>query len=186
MARRKEPGQREYNPLDDARGRLPIDQDLIRDVVSDRPQLPAPPHSDEHSQPPIATGSQTAAVLEAVEPEAEPPHRETGAGKGALAIEKLTAQNKFLTTPREKLELDRLAARVSGALGTSVKSSQIIRACLNLVLRAEHEVIRRAERQPPLKRPSNAEAVALAEFDQTLAELLAQAFRDAGPLKPRL
>ena len=69
--------------------------------------------------------------------------------------------------------------------GASVKPSQLIRACLVLLLRAENETIRRAERQPRLKRPSNTEAVALAEFDQTLAEILSQAFRDAGPIKPR-
>src|SRR5687768_5862442 len=127
MARRKEPGQREYNPLDDARGRLPIDQDLIRDVVSDRPQAPTPPQHDERPLLTVISGSQMAVALHPAEVESEPQRIEVGAGKGAIALEKLTAQNKFLTTPREKLELDRFAARVSGALGTSVKSSQIIR-----------------------------------------------------------
>ena len=189
MARRKEPGQHEFNPLDDPRGRLPIDQDLIRDVVSERPAaLPQVQQHEERPQLTVISGVQSAAPsqpLEQVEQEPEFYRPESRAGKRTIAVEKLTAQNKFLTTPREKLELDRLAARVSGALGTSVKSSQIIRACLVLVLRAEPEVIRRAERQPPLKRPSNAEAVALAEFDQTLAEILSHAFRDAGPIKTR-
>ena len=35
MGRRREPGQREYNPLDDARGRLPIESELVRDVLAD-------------------------------------------------------------------------------------------------------------------------------------------------------
>ena len=30
MAKRREPGQKEYNPLDDARGRLPIDVALLQ------------------------------------------------------------------------------------------------------------------------------------------------------------
>lgn len=163
MASRKEPGRKEYNPLDDARGRLPIDEDLIRSVVS-TPQ-PAPAREDAGAAP-----------LPARERVAEERPQSP-----ALTIEKLNAYNKFLTTPREKLELDRLAAHVSGALGVSVKSSQLIRACLVLLLRAENEVIRRAERQPRVKRPSNTEAVALAEFDQLLADLLAQSFRDAFP-----
>lgn len=178
MARRKEPGQREYNPLDDARGRLPIDQSLIREVVSDRP---APLQHDERPEPSVVPAVPIAVAR--VEAEPEFGRLDPRAGTEAIAVEKLTAQNKFLTTSREKLELDRLAAHLSGALGTSVKPSQIIRACLNLLLHAESEVIRRAERHPPLKRPSNAEAVALAEFDNTLAELLSQAFRDAGSLK---
>ncbi len=158
MASRKEPGGKEYNPLDDARVRLPIDKDLIRAVVSEPRSAELPPTVSEPA------------------PGGEPPEK-------GIATEKLTAYNKFLTTPREKLELDRLAAHVSGALGVSVKSSQLIRACLVLLLRAENELIRRASRQPRLKRPSNTEAVALAEFDQILADLLAQSFRDAFPPK---
>jgi hypothetical protein len=46
--------------------------------------------------------------------------------------------------------------------------------------------MRRAEVEEPVKRPSNTEAVALAEFDQMLAELLAQAFRDARAGKQRM
>lgn len=210
MARRKEPGQKEYNPLDDARGRLPIEEDLIRDVVAERPVADPVPAAVE-AEPAAATvvvpiaAAATHVVTPMPSPAAEPA-REMGPvavppapavsvpppapvpqrmGKPAIALEKLTAQNKFLTTPREKLELDRLAAHLSGALGTSVKPSQIIRACLNLLLRAEYEIMRRAERQPPIKRPSNAEAVALAEFDQMLAEILSYAFRDSGPIKPR-
>jgi hypothetical protein len=183
MAKRREAGQKEYNPLDDARGRLVIDQDLIRDVVADR--SPAQPHpqqrlTEEKPHPPALSGSQSGFGAAAA---AEPPAREERpAGKG-IALEKLTAYNKFLTTPTEKLELDRLAAHVSGALGVSVKSSQLIRACLVLLLRAENQVMRRAERQPRVKRPSNTEAVALAEFDQLLADVLSQAFRDAFPPK---
>ncbi len=108
------------------------------------------------------------------------------AASKTLTLEKLTAYNKFLTTPTEKLELDRLAAHISGALGVSVKSSQLIRACLVLMLRAENQIVRRAEEQPPFKRPSNTAAVALAEFDQLLAEILSHAFRDAGPLRPKV
>lgn len=196
MARRKEPGQKEYNPLDDARGRLPIEEDLIRDVVAERPladassslaagaALAEPEDGEEEKldPPAIPLAKPMPAEREPLRPVAAPLPR---VGKPAIVLEKLTAQNKFLTTPREKLELDRLAAHLSGALGTSVKPSQIIRACLNLLLRAEYEIMRRAERQPPIKRPSNAEAVALAEFDQMLAELLSHAFRDFGPIKPR-
>lgn len=199
MAKRREPGQKEYNPLDDARGRLPIDNELIRAVVSD----PAPALLPRHDERPHFTsvpGAESApAPAPAPQPVEEPRHEESRredfrhegprreerpAGKG-IALEKLTAYNKFLTTQTEKFDLERLTARVSGALGASVKPSQLLRACLVLILRAESEVIRRAERQPRVKRPSNTEAAALVEFDRTLAEILSQAFGDAGPIKPR-
>jgi hypothetical protein len=72
---------------------------------------------------------------------------------------------------------------MSGALGVSVKSSQVIRACLIQLLHSESEIIRVAEKMDPPKRPSNAEAVGLAEFDQILAALLSQAFRQTKPIK---
>jgi len=195
MAKRREPGQKEYNPLDDARGRLPIDDELIRAVVSDTAPSTPSPYPDEKPHlagvPDAQSASAAAPAAQRLEEplreefRREPPRREERpAGKG-MTLEKLTAYNKFLTTQTEKFEFERLTARVSGALGASVKPSQLIRACLVLLLRAENETIRRAERQPRLKRPSNTEAVALAEFDQTLAEILSQAFRDAGPIKPR-
>lgn len=168
MAKRRDPGTTEYSPLDDARSRLPIEPDLVRDVIGDRvvPLTPAVPPPDS--------------VPSAALPEERPPLRSR-----PLKVEKLTKYNKFLTTPREKLELERLAAHVSGALGVSVKPSQLIRACLIQLLHAEADIIRRAGQHPEPKRPSNTEAVALAEFDHLLAELLSQAFRDAGTLKFR-
>jgi hypothetical protein len=179
MAKRRDPKQKEYNPLDDARGRFPIDVELVRDVIGE--SVPAAPAAPAQSLASPAVPAAAPPVSIPVPPAAVP---ETGEGR-RLVVEKLTQYNKFLTTPREKLELGRLAARLSGALGVSVKPSQLIRACLIHLLHAEYEMIRHAERQPMVRRPSNTEAVALAEFDQLIAEILAAAFRDAGPIRPR-
>lgn len=192
MARRRDPGSREYSPLDDAKGRLPIEADLVRDVIGDRVAMPPPadpPKTAAAAAPVQEEQRPQLTVVAPVEPavstsaatQAERPVQRTK----PLVVEKLTKYNKFLTTPREKLELERLAAHVSGALGVSVKASQLIRACLIQLLHAEHDIIRRAGQHPEPKRPSNTEAVALAEFDNLLAEMLSQAFRDAGPIKFR-
>jgi len=177
MGRRREPGQREYNPLDDARGRLPIESELIRDVLGDAPAAEPPPQP-----PPLTAGSQAGSAVQPVrEGERKPFRRDDDSDEQQLVrkltVEKLTKYNKFLTTPSEKLELERLAARMSGALGVSVKSSQVIRACLIQLLHSESEIIRVAERMERPKRPSNSEPVALAEFDHILAAMLSQAFR---------
>ena len=186
MARRRDPGSKEYSPLDDAKGRLPIEEDLVRDVIGDRvPMSAAAPMKARASAEVL---EEQRPQLTVVPPPVELPiaeeERPTLRNK-TLVVEKLTKYNKFLTTPREKLELERLAAHVSGALGVSVKPSQLIRACLIQLLHAEHDIIRRAGQHPEPKRPSNTEAVALAEFDHLLAEMLSQAFRDAGPMKFR-
>lgn len=176
MGRRRDPGQKEYNPLDDARGRLPIESQLIRDVLGD---VPVP----EPGRPPQP---ETTAHLNQEREGKSSSRSDDEENQGTVrkfAIEKLTKYNKFLTTPSEKLELERLAARMSGALGVSVKSSQVIRACLIQLLHSESEIIRVAEKMDPPKRPSNSEPVALAEFDQILAALLSQAFRQTRPIK---
>lgn len=176
MGRRREPGQKEYNPLDDARGRLPIESQLIRDVLGDVPAAESGRTPQAGAAAPITEEREGKPSSRADDEENQGPVRK-------LAIEKLTKYNKFLTTPSEKLELERLAARMSGALGVSVKSSQVIRACLIQLLHSESEIIRVAEKMEPLKRPSNSEPVALAEFDQILAALLSQAFRQTRPIK---
>ena len=110
MAKRRAPGQKEYSPLDDERGRFPIDsmRDLVREATAAVPPVP------------VAAAVERVAPSESLEePASNPP-----------VLEKLTQYNKFLTTPSEKLELERLAARLSGALGVSVWPSHLIRACL--------------------------------------------------------
>src|SRR5205085_12670645 len=98
MAKRREPGQKEYNPLDDARGRLPIDDELIRAVVSDTAPAPLPrPEDKPHlTVVPDASGAAPAQALAAErEPEPlreafhrDPPRREERpAGKG-ITLEK--------------------------------------------------------------------------------------------------
>jgi len=185
MAKRRDPKQKKYNPLDDARGRFPIEVDLVRDVIGEAlpagVQLPAPAEQAAAMQvtpPPVLSILDRSPDIPDIRVADPVPEKR-------LLVEKLTKYNKFLTTPREKLELERLTARLSGALGVSVKPSQLIRACLIHLLHAEHEIIRHAERQPTVRRPSNTEAVALAEFDQVIAEILSHAFRDAGPIRSK-
>lgn len=184
MAKRRDPKQKEYNPLDDARGRLPIEVDLVRDVIGEGNSGASTSRTSGTSA--VHQGAAVAVAplpTAAVASESRDTRLAETSQPKRLVLEKLTKYNKFLTTPREKLELERLAARLSGALGVSVKPSQLIRACLIHLLHAEHEMIRHAERQPAVRRPSNTEAVALAEFDQIIAEILSHAFRDAGPIR---
>jgi hypothetical protein len=187
MAKRQGPDQKEYSPLDDGRGRFPVETELVRDVIG--PLSPRIPHVPEQRSPaPSTTSAEMSAQSRAAALVREEREGSTEEAVGAetpsrpIVLERLTKGNKFLTTPREKLELDRLAAMVSGALGVSVRPSHLIRACLIHLLHAEPQILRRAQRHTPLRRPSNTEAVAIAEFDQMIAEILQHAFRDAGPI----
>jgi hypothetical protein len=187
MAKRQTPHQKEYSPLDDARGRFPIDTDLVRDVIRESTTKVSNPLEQGSPGPSTVTAQASApppaAVVSITEKRERPEVAEAAETiSKPIVLERLTKANKFLTTPREKLELDRLAAMVSGALGVSVRPSHLIRACLIHLLHAEPQIIRRAQNQTPLRRPSNTEAVAIAEFDQMIAQILHHAFREAGPI----
>jgi hypothetical protein len=162
MARRREPNQQEFNPLDEPRGRIPIDVDLVRAVIAEKPE-PRP----------------VVAAVTRFEDSIEEPVRP----KKLPSLEKLNKYNKFLTTPSEKIQLERLATRITGTIGVSVKSSQLIRASLIQLIHAEEEIIKELERAESIpERPSNAEPVKLGEFDHFLANIFSQAFRRARPL----
>jgi hypothetical protein len=113
MAKRREPGQKEYNPLDDARGRLPIDDELIRAVVSDTAPAPVPRHDEKPhlsvvpgvvsgapGAPAAAPASQPFAEERHDEPlreefRREEPRRDERTARKGITLEKLTAYNKF-------------------------------------------------------------------------------------------
>jgi len=103
MARRREPGRKGIHTatLDDAEGRLPIEADLVS-------REPPPPSTA------VKAAAATAAVLEEQSPQLTV----------VQSVEPTASPlGKFLTTSREKLELERLAAHVPGALGVSVKAA---------------------------------------------------------------
>src|SRR6266581_8516372 len=104
MAKRREPGQKEYNPLDDARGRLPIDDELIRAVVSDTAPAPLPRHDEKPHLTVVSDAPGAPPAQPVVEERQQEPLREAfrrdplrreerPAGKG-ITLEKLTAYNK--------------------------------------------------------------------------------------------
>ena len=76
-------------------------------------------------------------------------------------------------------EVDRLGED----LGTSLKLSHLLRACMTLLCHAEGELHNTAATLAPLIRPANGDAIALAQFEYDLAKLLSKALRDAPPVR---
>ena len=110
-----------------------------------------------------------------------------GASKGqrtALESEKTCSRNlhrekRVLLTPEEERQVERLVVRIGEQLGTSLKLSHLLRACMTVLCHAEAEVIRFSLEHKSLKRPANGDAVALAQFEEALAKLLSKSLRDA-------
>ena len=165
MARRAPADEPDYNPLG---------LSLVRDVL----RAPRPAEEVAAARPqPVAPASETSPKV--VSPEVAP-----GLGRGGesspAAQEKLSYSPpvRVLLPTAERRELDQLVASLAGELGTRVKLSHLIRSCLTLLRHSEEPLLKRARKARGLVRPPNNEAIALAEFEEALTDLVGAALRE--------
>ncbi len=92
-------------------------------------------------------------------------------------LEKRNREKRFLLSLSEERQLEILAISLSAELGTSVKSSHIIRACLSMLLDNEEKVVSSAEKARGLSRPPNGDLKAVSEFEKAIAKILKKALR---------
>ena len=95
----------------------------------------------------------------------------------------LNREKRVLLTPDEERQVERLVDRIGEQLGTSLKLSHLLRACMAVLCHAEPELLRLSAELRPLPRPANGDAVALAQFEQALAKLLSKSLRDAPAIR---
>ena len=98
--------------------------------------------------------------------------------------EKFDQEKRILFTKGESQAIDRLVASLAARVGAQVKVSHVMRALVALLLHAEGELDKRAgDDAGPLSRPANGDAQALQRFEREIANIVAAALRDAGPLR---
>jgi len=88
---------------------------------------------------------------------------------------------KFRLARSERTDVMRIVSRLGDQLQTSVEWSHVGRALVVLLRHAESEIIKQARRNGPLTRPANDQAIAMADFEQRIAQILLRAFRDVSP-----
>lgn len=175
MAKRVPPDEKPYRPVDDA---------LVRSVLNPKP-LPAEGEQPEPSEstPPQATrpeaASDTPKVLTLPRRRTEPEEER----ERKPEPERFTREKRFLLTPSEDKELERLVADVADHLGTAIKPSHMIRAMTTLLCHVGDELIKQSRRVGPIKRPPNGDTAALAAFEHYLSQLIETAVRNSKPLK---
>ena len=103
--------------------------------------------------------------------------------KPARELKRLGREKRVLLSPDEEREIERLVDRIGEDLGTSLKLSHLLRACMALLCHAEGELHNATATFGPIMRPANGDAIALAQFEFDLAKLLSKALRDAPPLR---
>lgn len=95
---------------------------------------------------------------------------------------KLTRQKRLMLSYAEEKAIERLVGRLADKLGTPVRMSHVLRACLRVLHHAEPQILRRAG-STKLIRPPNELADVLGDFERRLARLLLVAFKESGRLK---
>ncbi len=106
----------------------------------------------------------------------------TGTPTVREAADKLTRQKRLMLSPKEELAIEKLVARVAEQLGTTLRLSHLLRACLILLQHAEPQILRRAM-STKLNRPPNEMANVLGDFERRLARLLLVSLKEAGRLE---
>ena len=81
--------------------------------------------------------------------------------------------------PKEEAEeVDRFTRTLSSYLNTTVKGSEITRALWRLTIRSGDGLADLASRTPKLDRPSNGDRLAMAEYEDAVAEFLLLAIKN--------
>jgi len=186
MAKKHSPDRKPYSPVDAALMRsLPTifgptvgEESNHAEVatVTKENMAPASPASLEQEPTPAnvvplsTTGSAPSTTAEAPPRPKQP------------SPERLTKYLKFQVSHTEQLDIVRIVHHFAGELGTSLDWSHVARALMLLFRHAEPEILKYARRNGPLMRPPNYNAVALAEFEHAIAQILMRALQDAEPL----
>jgi hypothetical protein len=181
MARKHSPDHQRYQPVDEAFIRsVPFALGGPQSATRERGQQPIPattPQPVPVSHPPVKLLSTS--TLE----EPEEPVEDQQEPQISTQPERLDKPLKFRLPRSERFDVMRIVSRLSDQVQTSVEWSHVGRALVVLLRHAESEIIKHARRNGPLTRPPNDQAIALAEFEQRIAQIMLRAFRDVSPLR---
>ncbi|MCC7144498.1 MAG: hypothetical protein IT349_20565 [Candidatus Eisenbacteria bacterium] len=97
--------------------------------------------------------------------------------------ERFTRPLKAMVSKSEEAEVGRIVNLLRRELGTSVSTTNLLRAMVTILRHSEKAVLRRAEQGGSVKRPANEDLTGIAVFEFKLAKILFAAFRDAPPLR---
>lgn len=168
MAKRATSEQEAYNPVGDA---------LAKEVMA---------HSREHrSVQPIREQPPASAKI-VPHPRADSTPPADGSASPANVSERLSMNPplRTLIPADERDDFDALVTSLAKRLGSRVKASHVLRACIRCLLRAEEHLLRRSEKAGKLFRPANNDPLALAKFEDDLTDLIDAAFHDTVPRRP--
>ncbi len=176
----------EYDPFGQISGTLAeLDNESGGGAVQAQPPTPEPeiePQEALVSEPrqTLPREMSQARQVEVKRPES------SGAGQGEIRPAEKTAPKegspsalkvirRFKTTKEEAIKIDRATVNLAAQLGIRMDTSKLTRALWEIYLTHEQEILRSVQHVEGLdERPSNRDAIALAEFDEKLAKLIGE------------
>lgn len=97
--------------------------------------------------------------------------------------ERMDKEKRVLLTAGEERAFERAVSGIAAELGTSLKSSHVLRSCIRLVINAENELIERARENGRLVRPPNGDLAAIEAFERVIATVLQSGIRGSRPIR---
>jgi hypothetical protein len=165
MAKRATSEQEAYNPVGEALAKEVMAHS--RENRSVRPIREEPPASAKIVPHPRAASSPPA----------------DGSASPANVSERLSMNPplRTLIPADERDDFDALVTSLAKRLGSRLKGSHVLRACIRCLLRAEEHLLRRSDKMGKLFRPANNNPLAMAKFEDDLTDLIDAAFHDTVP-----
>ncbi|MGZ4853466.1 MAG: hypothetical protein ACXV3D_09825 [Halobacteriota archaeon] len=182
MAKRVPPDREEYRPVNEQLVRAALHRNGTNDEDDGQPRAaivePQPVVTQQADETPRS------APPERVE-EVTPNSTEATPSKGEPVRAKrrdLVCEKRMLLTKKEDGRFEELVSGISQELGTKVKASNVLRACLTLLVNVEGELrkqCRRVGKDGMAKRPRYDEPTEIVAFEDHLARIFDTAIRNA-------
>lgn len=190
MAKRTPPNTEDYHP---------VNEQLARSVLSHRRQ-PDDENADQsksrEARPPVPPTADESSPEPSKSPE-EPPQlrvlsgrrrkvtKETGSPKEPVRAKRkeLVREKRMLLTASEDELFEDLVRGITRDLRVTVKSSNVLRACLTLLLHVQEELFKQCRRMEPLQRPRYDDPTSIVAFEEELARIFDSAIRNTKSLE---
>jgi hypothetical protein len=191
MGKRTPPSTEDYRP---------VSEQLARSVLSHRRQstideggersepleapLPVRPMANEPSPEP-SKPSEESPPLKVLSGRRSKIAKGNKPSKEAVRAKRkeMTREKRMLLTANEDELFQELVTCISSGLRVTVKSSNVLRACLTLLLHVQDELLKQCRRMEPLQRPRYDDPTSIVAFEEELARIFDSAIRNARSLE---
>lgn len=169
----------------------PLESALVREVMHGNAAAviqpaPEPVRTIELKQPAPTPAPEPERVVEQPTATPQPPKQQMRPARvpqQSPFVERMEREKRVLLTPSEERAFERVVTGIAAELGTSLKSSHVLRSCIRLVINAENELIERARANGRTVRPPNGDLPAIEAFEKVISSVLQVGIRSSRQIR---